>query len=194
MKKIVLTMLALTLTVILALGLASCSGNVKFDLNFVVDGEVYASISTSGNEAIELPENPTKEGYTFDGWFWDKDSWQKPFTANSLLDTPLSSDMSVYAKLNCNHASIGDWITEKEATCKEEGAKHKECTVCGDVVEESTIDKTENHTVVIDKSVEPTDITDGLTEGSHCSFCGVTARMPIPCAAYALIKLTIYSA
>ena len=146
MKKIVLTMLAFTLTVILTLGLASCSGSVKFDLNFLVDKEVYASISTSGNEAIELPENPNKDGYTFVGWYWDEDLWQKPFTANSLLDAPLSSDMSVYAKFNCNHTSVGDWITDSEATCKVAGAKHKECAVCGTTVESITIEKLATHT------------------------------------------------
>ena len=45
-----------------------------------------------------MPENPTKDDYDFDGWYWDKDSWQTPFTANSLLDAPLSSDMNVYCK------------------------------------------------------------------------------------------------
>ena len=92
-----LLFIAVILFAVLALFVA-CGGAVQFKLNFIVDGEVYATIDTAGKEAVKLPENPTKEGDTFDGWYWDKDTWQKPFTANSLLDAPLSSDMNVYAK------------------------------------------------------------------------------------------------
>ncbi len=82
-------------------------GKVDFKLNFIVDGEVCATISTNGEEAIKLPANPEKEGYVFDGWYWDNEVWKKPFTANSLLDTPLSSDMSVYAKFEKEEAVKG---------------------------------------------------------------------------------------
>ena len=98
MKKKLPILLTLILTVVLSvIGLTACGG-VKFKVNFMVDGEVYATIDTSGNEIIEMPEDPIKEGFEFDGWFWDKDTWQQPFTANSLLDAPLSSNMKVYAK------------------------------------------------------------------------------------------------
>ena len=79
---------------------------MEFKVNFVVDGEIYATVDTNGNEVIKMPENPTKEGYNFDGWYWDKDEWEKPFTANSLLDAPLSSDMSVYAKFVSNEVPL----------------------------------------------------------------------------------------
>ncbi len=104
MKKRFFTLI-LTLTAMLMciFGLTACGDKeVSFKLNFVVDNEIYATIDTSGDEVIALPENPTKETHTFDGWFWDKDVWNKPFTANSLLDAPLSSDMSVYAKFILN--------------------------------------------------------------------------------------------
>ena len=82
-------------------------GKVDSKLNFIVDGEVRATISTKGEESIKLPANPEKEGYVFDGWYWDNEVWKKPFTANSLLDTPLSSDMSVYAKFEKEEAVKG---------------------------------------------------------------------------------------
>lgn len=31
----------------------------------------------------------SQDGYTFEGWYWDKDTWEKAFTANSLLEAPL---------------------------------------------------------------------------------------------------------
>ena len=80
---------------------------VEFKVDFVVDDAIYASINTNGNEALKLPKNPEKEGYMFDGWYWDKDSWKKPFTANSLLDAPLGDNMSVYAKWSTADAVTG---------------------------------------------------------------------------------------
>ena len=127
-------LLAVLLCAALVAVFAACDKKqVNFQLKFVVDGEVYATVDTAGSEAISLPQNPTKEGEVFDGWYWDKDTWQKPFTANSLLDTPLSSDMNVYAK----------WSEPEHV-----------------------------HTEVTDAAVAPTDTTDGLTEGKHCSVCG----------------------
>ena len=91
-------LLTIFVLVLMCVGLAACNKPVEFNVNFVVDGKIYQTIGTSGNEAISIPQNPTKDGYTFEGWYWDEGVWQKPFTANSLLDVPLSSDMSVYAK------------------------------------------------------------------------------------------------
>ena len=104
MKKRFLTLILTLMTMLIGIfGFSACAvKDIKFELNFVVDNEIYAIIDTSGDEVIALPENPTKENHSFDGWFWDKDVWESPFTANSLLDVPLSSDMSVYAKFSLN--------------------------------------------------------------------------------------------
>ena len=91
------SLLALVLCLSMFLSLFGC-GSVEFEVDFVVAGEVYATIKTNGNETIRIPADPTKEGYIFAGWFWDYGEWTQPFTANSLLDAPLSSNMSVHAK------------------------------------------------------------------------------------------------
>ena len=85
--------------------MVACSA-VEFKLEFIVDGKVYATINTNGKEVIEMPDDPTKEGYVFDGWYYDEGIWEKPFTANSLLDTPLSESMKVYAKWNEEYCTI----------------------------------------------------------------------------------------
>ena len=77
---------------------AGCFDTVQFELSFVVDNEIYYAIKTDGKSTIAMPDDPEKAGYTFDGWYWDENVWQQPFTANSLLNQPLQKDMSVYAK------------------------------------------------------------------------------------------------
>ncbi len=165
---------ALLITVLSIVGLCACGG-IEFELNFIVDSEIYDTVKTSGKEVVEIPTNPTKDGYTFGGWYWDKDEWNKPFTANSLLDAPISSNMSVYAKWNCVH-SASDWIIDTEATCKAEGAKHKECTECGEVLETGTIDKLTTHTpveAVTENYVDSTCKTEGSYNSVvYCSVCG----------------------
>ena len=101
LSKIIVLCLLLTIIV----SAAACTQVVEFKVNFIIDGEIYKTINTAGEETISLPENPTKNGYIFDGWYWDEDVWSRPFTAESLLTEKLTADMSVYAK----------WITEEEA-------------------------------------------------------------------------------
>ena len=176
MKKTLSLVFAFALVLAVMLGLASCGKDIEFNVNFVVDGEVYATVGTSGNESIRIPENPSKDGYTFDGWYWDNGVWQKPFTANSLLDAPLSSDMSVYAKWNCSHSS-SDWIIDKEATCNQAGSKHKECTKCEEVLETEVIDKLTTHTpaeAVTENFVDSTCKVEGsYDEVIYCSVCDI---------------------
>ena len=182
MKKLTILSL-LIIAIVLTLGLASC-GDVEFEVKFIVDGEVYESVTTKGNEKISIPENPSKEGYIFDGWYWDNEIWEKPFTANSLLDAPLSSDMNVYCKWKIKEHlhEESDWIIDNEASCKLEGSKHKVCTECNEVIKTEAIPKTDDHIPVTDARIEPTDAEDGLTEGSHCSECGeiIVAQEKIP--------------
>ena len=101
-KRLTISILCLLMLIVSMFAFSACGGAKveNFNLSFKVDGENYSTISTNGSEIIAIPENPSKEGYTFDGWYWDKDVWNEPFTANSLLNAPISSDMSVYAKFN----------------------------------------------------------------------------------------------
>ena len=97
-KRIIISLVGLFLLVAGMLVLSACvlnAGNIE--LTFKVDDEAYHTITTTGNTSIKLPQNPTKTGYAFDGWYRDEDVWGSPFSANSLLDKPISSDMSVYA-------------------------------------------------------------------------------------------------
>ena len=65
--------------------------------------------------------------------------------------------------------SFGEWETKKPAACTEDGAKHRECSLCGE--KESEAIPAIGHTEVIDAAVEATCTESGLTEGKHCSVC-----------------------
>lgn len=172
MKKLFLLLLVSLLALMSTVYFVSCSEN-DFGVNFVVDGEDYASISINGNDDVNMPADPTKEGYIFDGWYFDEGVWQAPFAAEQLINGYLSDSMTVYAKWVESHIHIpSEWIIDSEATCKEPGKKHTECTECGAIVENAIIEKSEEHVVVVDPRVEPTDTSNGLTEGSHCGVCG----------------------
>ena len=79
--------------------LVACDSNTlqEFKLSFVVDGEVVSTISTDGKSEVVIPKEPQKEGYSFDGWYWDENGTNK-VTVESLSDKTISTDMSIYAK------------------------------------------------------------------------------------------------
>lgn len=117
------TFLMLLLSVVMVF--AAC-GKMEFKVDFIVDDAVYATINTNGEVVLEMPNDPEKDGYVFDKWYWDKNSWKKPFSANSLLDAPLSSNMSVYAKWTTPESVTGtqaefaefEKVTETEYSMK----------------------------------------------------------------------------
>ena len=108
MKKSIALVILLFIMVVM---IASC-GNAKFPIHFIVDGEIYETISTKGNEKLSLPENPQKDGYIFEGWYLDEGTWERPFTVNSLLNEPLSAEMKVYAKWKKENIDVISPITK----------------------------------------------------------------------------------
>lgn len=126
--------------------LSACTGT-QFTLSFIVDDTVYATMSVGNKDNINIPQDPVKTDYTFDGWFWDEGSWERPFTLNSLNDEPLTSKMSVYAKFTKihEHTFLDEWSNNStkhwhSANCEHDLIKDEGyhsfnsqyiCTVCG---------------------------------------------------------------
>lgn len=88
---------------------------------------------------------------------------------------------SFIKQFTCGKHEYGDFEILKNPTCTEKGQKGKICKKCGKITEKTDIDAS-GHTPVTDPAVAPTETTDGLTEGSHCSVCGavLTAQEVIP--------------
>lgn len=88
---------------------------------------------------------------------------------------------SFIKQFTCGKHEYGDFEILKNPTCTEKGQKGKICKKCGKITEKTDIPAA-GHTPVTDPAVAPTETTDGLTEGSHCSVCGavLTAQEVIP--------------
>ena len=94
-------------------------------------------------------------------------------------------ELKVPTVLPCNHTM--EKTEYKAPTCTEEGnIKYWYCTTCKkyfsdsfgnhEISLDSTVVAATGHSVVIDKAVEPTYTSTGLTEGSHCSVCGTVLK------------------
>ena len=69
----------------------------EYTINFYVDGDIFSTLQTSGNELITLPDAPKKESYEFVGWFFDKDTFNNQLKEGTYLNKSLDQDINVYA-------------------------------------------------------------------------------------------------
>ena len=78
---------------------SACTEGVQLKLYFDSNGgNEIAPLQISGLSSNINLQDPIKEGYTFDGWYWDNETFENPFTINSIQDVPLSEKMMLYAK------------------------------------------------------------------------------------------------
>lgn len=84
-------------------------------------------------------------------------------------DTCARCDYSTKIELSATGHSTSDWIVDTEATYENNGSKHKECTVCRTILEESIIPMlTHSYISVV---TNPTCTEQGFTTHT-CSECG----------------------
>ena len=104
MKKFIVVIIALILSVT-SLILTGCdssdsvnSGNSVY-IEFYLEETLYKRVKAD-NAVYKLPDEPEKGGYDFDGWYWDKDSWENPLTEGSVKNKIDAGEkiLKVYAK------------------------------------------------------------------------------------------------
>lgn len=64
----------------------------KYKVTFMIDNEFYTEVFATYGTPIEMPEEPVKTGYTFDGWFTDNQ-----FNPNIYSNFIQDKDIIVYA-------------------------------------------------------------------------------------------------
>lgn len=68
------------------------TGNM-YQVKFVDDtGNIYKLVEVAEGSCVSKPQDPVREGYTFDGWFMDEDGTQAYDFA-----TPVDADLTLYA-------------------------------------------------------------------------------------------------
>ena len=99
MKKLNVVLLSL----LLAIGMifTSCGDKdptKQFTVTFETDGgsAIESQLVEDGDTATK-PENPTKDGYEFEGWFTDS-----AFTQEFDFEAEITADVTVYAKWKMN--------------------------------------------------------------------------------------------
>lgn len=109
---------------------------VQYDLSFSVDGEIYRTLKVEADRTIAAPEAPEKQGYIFNGWFFDRDTWTKMLSADSFVNDALSGDVTVYAKYTpvkyavnylpngVLHDSVTEYTIEQQAELKAATREH----------------------------------------------------------------------
>ncbi|MBR7181981.1 MAG: hypothetical protein IKD28_04275 [Clostridia bacterium] len=84
----------------------------------------------------------------------------------------------------CEHTSF-EWVLHSPASCTTEGAKHKICLLCEEVLETAVIGEIA-HTEEKIPGRAPTCLVPGLTDGKKCSVCNevLLAQVEIPTHAH----------
>ena len=58
--------------------------------------ELYAKVEINDN--FMMPDDPYRDGYVFDGWYYDKGDWRDLLDINALWSDPPQHDVNVYAR------------------------------------------------------------------------------------------------
>lgn len=110
-RKLLIILSAIFVVAVCGLCVTACEDKkdeVK-SIIFMNEDEVYHTYSTKGYEYIDMPQNPQKDGYMFDGWYVDKDSWNVSFNVDAYIDKELRNDLHVFAKWISIMESVFDY-------------------------------------------------------------------------------------
>lgn len=75
-------------------------GEKEYTVSFYVDDECVKTIKSKGNEVLDFPENPSKEGYVFAGWgcTFSNGYTETYFSPEYYKNIPMGEDIRVFAQ------------------------------------------------------------------------------------------------
>jgi uncharacterized repeat protein (TIGR02543 family) len=100
MNKVVLNLLVIAAIAVSAAFVASCDSKDDDVKSFTVEfesngGGTVASQTVKDGDLITEPKDPEREGYTFDGWYSDNDTFDKAW---DFANGKVTEDVKLYAK------------------------------------------------------------------------------------------------
>lgn len=123
-----------------------CGAGCKY---IILSARLEGSIGSNGGTDVRTQLQDGYEYYTVtkDG----KDLFNAQNTEENKIEVTsndYSKDIYVFEQHETHQHVSSDWIIDKEATTESEGSKHKECTVCKEVLETVKIAKLESKATV----------------------------------------------
>jgi len=98
-KGIIMRKVAFLFFLTISICLSACSSEKSYTLSFDSNGgNAIEPVTTDGKSVVVIPEDPEKSGFVFQGWYLDNDTFLEPFTANSLVNQPITKNLTVFAK------------------------------------------------------------------------------------------------
>lgn len=146
----------------------------EITITFDVDGTVYDTVKIASGAVVTLPADPTKEGFTFAGWYLDK-------AGTTALPANFTADITVYAKWTAiSHEHTYVFVPEVAASCEQEGCKaHYTCGGCDKVFDADKVETTldaltlpKGHTYgTMISATSSTCLVQGTGAHYECSVC-----------------------
>ncbi len=183
MKKKLLSLLFLALLVASIFVVASCGGPVYTVTLDPAGGTLVGeeTIKVGEGEKIPEPEDPTREGFIFNGWYTGKSKDSKWDFENGVV----TGDVTLKAWWSggiaaCEHqyVPITDPEIVSEPTCKTDGMSGEKCLLCG-MTNYTPLPALDHNKVEV--VIDPTCGSDGYTykycDREGCSWVGNTTNV-----------------
>ena len=108
--------------IILVMTLVACSnqtdatpGNTSaYKVTFMVDDAVYKTVKVEEGKSVRMPADPTKEGFSFVGWYSDEGTWESEMTVDLINESVAKGNITVYAKFEDNRKKFQGIVFEDE--------------------------------------------------------------------------------
>lgn len=98
----------------------------------------------------------------------------KKYTLLTLIFTCILLALALSSCKKEHQHTMSDWITDVESTCNSFGCEYRKCLECGVMLEYRDIESYAEHVEATEHGYAPTCMREGLTDGTYCSYCGVT--------------------
>lgn len=159
MKKLKLVVLA----IIACIAVTGCSCErqaktytVTFDSN---GGSTVAAQTIKEGEKVEIPSDPTKEGYTFDGWYIDEDKYD--FSKEVNKDLTLTAKWAEDGDACTKTCSTGYTLDTKTCSCVKNGSSKTETVkVTSATMNKTSLELTVGSTSELSVTIKPTNATN----------------------------------